>query len=281
MIGWFTILVMVCVFLFTVGLLYQYPSKATSIFVYFLVFIGWFASFAVVSLLPYDIYLAKKTEGYEDEKNFLHICWVIVYWTAFFLCWVILPVTEKFHTSGEFSFFSRLRNAVYRQLKSFLLILALGLGLFLYLYFGQDWSIKDFPELLVLMSNCWGLLLIIILLGYGLVSLPMTFWRKGSLIKTLEMLQMKSVPLDEAMIDSKDKLRKCVKKTLEIASKIPRGSPLRKYIEIILEKCPEFYKEQQRSTVPVEGEAIIEHKELVNLHKELKDAISENLRTQW
>ena len=139
MVGWFTIFMLACVFLFTIRLLYQYPSKKTPIFVYMIVLIGWFTSFGVVTLIPYDVYLANGGEG---DKEFLHFCWLVVYWTVFFLCWLILPITEKFHKSGEFTFFAKLRNAIYRQIRSFLIILAIGTAFIIYLYFFKWFSIR-------------------------------------------------------------------------------------------------------------------------------------------
>ena len=283
MVGWFAIFVLCCVFLFTVILLYQYPATGTPIIVYMVVFIGWFTSFGVVTLLPYDVYISKGGDG---DKTILHIAWVIVYWTAFSLCWLVLPVIEKYHISGEFGFFSRLRNALYRQLRSFLIIIFVGTALILYLYFTQKLTVDKIPELLVLMSNIWGLFLVIILIGYGLVSLPMTYWKLGSLETTLKTLQLKSVPLDEANIDSKYRLDQCVYSILRLSLRVPNDSPLRKFVDIIINTCPESSVDRQRALQnarrPEENSlSAVEYKNLVELHRELKSLISENQRTQW
>ena len=273
---------LVCCFCFTVLLLCQYPSKKTPVIVYILVFIGWFTPFAIVTLLPYDVYLSNGGEG---DKSLLHMAWVVVYWTAFSLCWLVLPIAEKFHTSGEFSFFSRLRNALYKQARSFLIIILVLSALVLYLYFVQNLTPARLPEILVLMSNIWGLFLVITLLGYGLVFLPKSWWNEGSLEKTLRSLQMKSVPLDEANIESRYRLDKCVEQVVNLASRIQENSPMRQYVMIVLEKCPEHALEHQRALVPTrraeEGNFTTEYQHLVNLHKELKDLISEHQRTQW
>ena len=146
MVGWFTILILCCVFLFTVFLLYQYPSKSTPAIVYIVVFIGWFTAFGIVTLIPYDVYLSNGGEG---DKDLLHTAWVVVYWIAFGLCWVILPITEKFHTSGEFTFCSKLRNALFRQLRSFLILISVLSALVLYLYFVKNFTLGQVPQMLL------------------------------------------------------------------------------------------------------------------------------------
>lgn len=278
MVGWFTILILCCVFLFTVFLLYQYPSKSTPAIVYIVVFIGWFTAFGIVTLIPYDVYLSNGGEG---DKDLLHTAWVVVYWIAFGLCWVILPITEKFHTSGEFTFCSKLRNALFRQLRSFLILISVLSALVLYLYFVKNFTLGQVPQMLVLLSNIWGLFLVIILLGFGLVFLPKTFWNEGNLEKTLRILYLKSVPLDEANIDSKYRLDQCVIKVLQISQRISEASPLKKFINKVLEKCPESSVEHQRNTRRVDESEILEYNDLVKLHKQLNDLIAENQRTQW
>jgi hypothetical protein len=194
-------------------------------------------------------------------------------------------MTEKFHTSGEFSFIFRLKSAFFRQLRSFLIIIVVGAALICYLYFVQNLTFDRIPQLLVLMTNIWGLFLLITLLGYGLVAIPMKCWRQGSLDKTLETLQLQAVPLDETCVDTKYKLDQCVIQVMNMSSKIPQGSPLRRYFDIILSKCPQESIEHQQilqnSRRQTDETGNIEHKELVNLHKNLIDLISENQRSIW
>jgi putative effector of murein hydrolase LrgA (UPF0299 family) len=284
MVSWFTIFILAIVFLFTVFLLLHYPSKKTPVFVYFLVFVGWSTSFSIVVLLPFDIFKANIDK---NAGNFtIEVAWKVVYWTTFSLCWLFLPVAEKFHTSGEFTFVSKLRNAIYRQIRSFLMIIALGIALILYLYFVEHLNSNRMLGILVLMGNIWGLFLLVTLLGFGLVSIPISCWVQGSLSQTLQNLQLKSVPLDESCIDSKYRLNQCVAKVMRYSSRISQNSNLREYISIILSKCPEDSlnhpsSSQNSRQIDSNENRNLEYNDLVALHKELKDLISENLRSEW
>jgi hypothetical protein len=53
----FTVAGLIIVFFFTAYLIYQYAAKHTPLYVYFFVFVGWFLAFAILVLVPYDVYL--------------------------------------------------------------------------------------------------------------------------------------------------------------------------------------------------------------------------------
>lgn len=86
MINWFTLVSLLVVFLFTVLLIYNYASKSTGYYVYFFVFAAYFLAFALVVLIPYDIYISISS-GPEDIKFNLSILWRVIYWVVFALCW--------------------------------------------------------------------------------------------------------------------------------------------------------------------------------------------------
>lgn len=276
MVAWFTISVLACVFFFTIYLLCQYPVRGIPLVVYFFVFTGWFASFVIVTLIPYDVFLAKGGSG---DKDLLELGWKIVYWTAFVLCWVILPITEKYHTSGEFTFFGKLKNAIFRQLRSIAIIVVLLIALSLYMIFAQGIQISRLPNILILTSNIWGLFLVIALLGYGLVFVPMAFWGEGNLEKSLKTLQLRSVFLDEAYIDSKFRLSQVISEILKLNSSVAENDPMKKNLEIMVSEFPKDFTEHQR--VRPGSNRVTTHKDLVNLHEKLKSLLSETRRDKW
>jgi hypothetical protein len=105
--------------------------------------------------------------------------WRVVYWTVFFLCWTILPVIQEYEMAGEFTFKSRLKTAVYRHVRIFILLGSLGIVLLIYLLIKNTLEVAHLPAFLMALSNCWGLFLIILLLGYGLVAIPRKLWYEG------------------------------------------------------------------------------------------------------
>lgn len=129
MLTWFTILILALVFILTCLLLFIFPTKQTPVHVYLFVFVGWFTAFVIVTLIPYDVALARGGEG---NKDFLYTCWRIVYWTVFCLCWFIMPVTMNYHQAGQFTRISKFQRAMFVYLRYHLIVAAIAGAFVLY-----------------------------------------------------------------------------------------------------------------------------------------------------
>lgn len=135
----FTVAGLVLVFFFTVYLVYHYAAKRTPLYVYFFVFIGWFFAFAILVLVPYDVYLVKPRQCL-DKTDFLggqqemKVFWELLYWTVFCLCWVVLPIIQEYEEAGEFTVKDRLKRAFKRQLKMLGIACGFGVAFIVYLY---------------------------------------------------------------------------------------------------------------------------------------------------
>ena len=81
--------------------------------------------------------------------------------------------------AGEFTLKSRLKTAIYRHVRLFVIMGSVGIVLLIYLLIAGKLEMAHLPAFLMALSNCWGLFLIIVLLGYGLVAIPRTLWYKG------------------------------------------------------------------------------------------------------
>lgn len=182
-------------------------------------FFGWFFSFLIIIVLPLDVaitfYKKCTTEEFAlrivDEKNLsgeinsqennvfnsnstsfceepggfiedklLFRLWRIVYWGSQFLTWILLPMIQSYAKAGEFTVKGRLKfalhsNAVYYgiyfSLLTFLLIYIISKGVSL--------NFASLKILIVSASNTWGIFLLVVLLGYGLIEVPRLFWRMG------------------------------------------------------------------------------------------------------
>jgi hypothetical protein len=98
---------------------------------------------------------------------------------------VILPIIQEFEMAGEFTFRAKLKTAIYRHVRVFIALGAIGSVLLIYLIIRGTLKINHLPALAMALSNCWGLFLIISLLGYGLVAIPRILWYKGDVEKWL------------------------------------------------------------------------------------------------
>ena len=100
MISWLSIVLIIAVFAFSIWLIYKYASKKTPYHILGFVFIGYFFSFFVVVVLPFDVYTAIAG----NSNSSLYDMWLVVYWVSFALCWFLLPMMKEIEMAGEGSF---------------------------------------------------------------------------------------------------------------------------------------------------------------------------------
>ncbi|CAK5026621.1 unnamed protein product [Meloidogyne enterolobii] len=121
----------------------------------------------------------EEPGGFIEDKLLFRL-WRIVYWGSQFLTWILLPMIQSYAKAGEFNVKGRLKfalhsNAVYYgiyfSLLTFLLIYIVSKGVSL--------NFASLKILVVSASNTWGIFLLVVLLGYGLIEVPRLFWRMG------------------------------------------------------------------------------------------------------
>lgn len=189
--------------------------------------------------------------------------------------------------SGEFIWLSKLKSAFYRHLRGFLITGTLGIICLIYLYFSKKLTISNTPIFLMVLSNCWGLLLIIVLLGYGVVEIPRQFWNAGNVTVQLSTLYMKIHTLSEEMIEVKYSLDETVKLLNAASYLLPKNSQLQEQLNFILSLCPIEILEHQRAmqshlSKDAAGQlGNITEDTLVKLHKEIKVNLSEYNRSKY
>ncbi|KAG1656278.1 LMBR1 domain-containing protein 2 [Nymphon striatum] len=186
--------------------------------------------------------------------------WKVVYWTSQALTWLILPLMQSYSTAGDFTVSGKLKtalieNAIYYG--SYLFIVGL---LLIYVAARPDLALdgSKLKIICITASNTWGLFLLVLLLGYGLVE---------------------KSEAEEALEDVLDDIQRS-------ADSIQEGYPLRPYIEVILSKCPISWRNSQANRRPIyrEDERTMTEtpteKSLVRLHKQLIQTMQTHHRTQ-
>mmetsp|Transcript_5562 Transcript_5562/g.8221 ORF Transcript_5562/g.8221 Transcript_5562/m.8221 type:complete len:642 (-) Transcript_5562:117-2042(-) len=222
-----------CIALFTLAasLVRHYASPRVSIPVKLLATIAFALGFGGVALLPIDLrFMAYVSSGssditdeydgvYEslddvqmsnadsnifsespDEKNETYVPWQVTYWSTFLLAWLVLPITRESLLSGEFTAAARVKNGARKSARGILILLVLAvvaiIALGIYLR-----SLHVIPVLMAL-GNTYGLLLVSLLLGYGLVDLPKQLWKKTFPEDELRRARIMAVGADEALFDA-------------------------------------------------------------------------------
>ena len=71
------------------------------------------------------------------SQKALQVIWSVFYWTAFALCWAVLPFLMSYVQTGEFTVKSKMRWALRDNLKYYGLVGLLGILFLIYLWFNN------------------------------------------------------------------------------------------------------------------------------------------------
>eukprot|EP00804_Cyclotella_cryptica_P011084 CCRYP_013543-RA/>CCRYP_013543-RA protein AED:0.18 eAED:0.18 QI:543/1/1/1/0.66/0.5/4/285/692 len=230
----------------------HYAKRSTSIFVISLSILSFGLGSAAVALLPIDLSYASITAesnntatiNYDavdasnqtnDEKtssiadptvtNPTYIPWQVTYWTTFFLAWFILPITRETLHSGQFTLFSQLKEGVSTSLRGIGIMIVVGILVVIVMAI----RMHSFHLVTVLMpvlmawGNTYGLVLVSLLLGNGLVNIPKKYWRQAHPGNELRRIRIVACGAEEELFDAVMDLEDAERKIEEVCAAVVQG----------------------------------------------------------
>ena len=247
---------LVVTFLIVFYLIHKFGNfKQQNIFTTIATFIAWYFSFTIIFLLPLDVSSATYRQckydnitecvepiGFMENETFILI-WRIIYWSSQALTWLILPFIQSYVQSGEFTIQGKIRRAFIANAIYYGIYLAI-LG-FLLIYVVIKQKINDASQLKVIgitASNTWGLFLLILLLGFGLIDFPRSLWFKSDYTLYLKQSYFQLAKIHTEKCEAEEELEDLESEIKQLAQKIKYNHPYRKFIEVIIKKCPDEYR---------------------------------------
>lgn len=197
------------------------------------IWLSFFLAFSVVLLLPFDIANARVTVPAAGDVvvvngEMLAFCWKAVYWTAFVMTWLVLGLQQRAMGSGGFTVRRRLELALRAEARFYLISLALFV-IFVLANVSSKGLVKglwyighDFPGFCTGLSHTTALLLLVFLLGFGLVELPRSLWRRGDLNRRLDHLYLNATATSAAARDANMAVRPFAEAALSIAQDVAK-----------------------------------------------------------
>jgi len=213
--------------------------------------------------------------------------WRVIYWTSQAMTWLILPVMQSYATAGEFTVAGKIKssliaNAIYYG--TYLLIFGVCL---IYVAIRPDlhFNFSQLKVLAITASNTWGLFLLVLLLGYGLVDLPRSLWDASRRGVVLQKTYFKAAKLSTEKSEAEENLEDILDDVKKAADTIKYNHPLRKCVDTILQKCPESVQNSVQRNMddyedynnPTETPT---EKSLIRLHKSVIKRSQHYRRTQ-
>ncbi|XP_060950348.1 G-protein coupled receptor-associated protein LMBRD2B [Limanda limanda] len=219
------------------------------------------------------------------------VFWRVVYWTSQCLTWLLLPFMQSYARSGGFSITGKIKTALIENAIYYGTYLLIFGSLLIYVAVHPNWHLSwyELQTIGITAANTWGLFLLVLLLGYGLVEIPRSYWNSSRHAHLLIKTYFKASKLMTEKADAEENLEDVMEEVRKVSEAVKYNHPLRKFIDTILRKCPVDYQEKmgrnmddyedfddKQNTYPSE-------RSLVKLHKQVIYAVQRHNRTrvQW
>lgn len=216
--------------------------------------------------------------------------WRVVYWTSQVLTWIILPLLQSYCMAGDFTVLRKLKSSFVENLIFY------GIGAVTFLFFlvyaaiHRPLDMEYIKVSCITASNTWGLLLLSVLLGYGLVEIPKSVYEASKQNRKLKYLYFKVAKLSAEKVEAEEKLEDALDQIQHTYEAVVTNHPhLKKYMDIILSKCPQDWAnriivrysdlEEGGPTISSRG-ATYSESDLVRLHKNILKSSQAFHRTQ-
>ncbi|ULU06082.1 hypothetical protein L3Y34_018166 [Caenorhabditis briggsae] len=306
------------VFLLTSYLLNKYSTiRKQNPIVTISTFIGWYFSLIIVFVLPLDVAITFFHKCENDRQRVLNTTstpapivpecelpggyvpddvlfdlWRVVYWSAQILTWLILPLLQSYVTAGNFTIFGKIRAAVINNTVYYAIYSLCFLAILIYAMFkGVSINIENLKVILVSASNTWGLFLLVVLLGHGLVELPRSLWHHGNRHYRLRKTYFDIEKLASEKSEAEENVKEIYKKVRVLFNSMKNDqNGQRRKVRTILSKFSDDVIDQLFPSRQVIDNASMEEigdycseAKLINLHKKTIYAVQtlNNATAQW
>lgn len=270
---------------------YSNPRR-TQYFVSFIVWFGWFFSFAIVFFVPMDIAASRHEACHtlidsekpsdcqepvvELETRGMEIVWIILYWTIYILCWVVYPISQSYVVAAEFTIHERFVRALKENLILYSVMGFVGLVFLGWLLAYSKINFTSITAVAMAASNVYGLFLLFCLLSYGLVEIPKKLWRQRNRALILKSVQFEAVGLLEELKKTKEELQTTLKLVKAYSDAVESESPFRPFMDTIIKECPAEY----HSLLGGAGQVDQTYNSFVKLHGRVMWATMDYARTR-
>ncbi|XP_017269356.1 G-protein coupled receptor-associated protein LMBRD2B [Kryptolebias marmoratus] len=215
----------------------------------------------------------------------LPVFWRVVYWTSQFLTWLLLPFMQSYAQSGAFSRVGKIKTALIENAIYYGTYLLIFISLLIYVAAHPKWKLR-WPEIQTIgiaAANTWGLFLLVLLLGYGLVEIPRSYWLSSSHDFLLAKAYFKIAKLATEKATAEENLADVMEEVAEVHESVRFNHIFRKHVDTILTKCPIKYQEEMGRNVESSRREYVSlptKNGLIKLHKKVISAVQRHSQTQ-
>jgi len=189
--------------IFTIILYFYYIKKDTNFLVNLISILIWYCSFVLIILITYDI---SNNNIEKNNKLLFHILtysYKSIYWIIFFNAWIILPLLTDYELSGELTIKNKFKASIKSNLifYSVVFIIAIVGGIiFLINYYSYFNNFKAIIGFFIEVSNMFGLLLVMLLLGFSLAKVSKDIYSYYDINNNINFIEWNHANFDDNLI---------------------------------------------------------------------------------
>lgn len=218
----------------------------------------------------------------------LPVFWRVVYWTSQCLTWLLLPFMQSYARSGGFSILGKIKTALIENAIYYGTYLIIFCSLLIYVAVHPQWQLtwQGLQTISIAAANTWGLFLLVLLLGYGLVEIPCLYWNSSRHGYLLAKTYFKVAKLATEKSDAEENMDDAMEEVANVNESVGYSHPLRNNIDTILRKCPMEIQEKMVRLNAEDSEdestqrTYPSKRSLVKLHKQVIYAGQRHSQTQ-
>lgn len=147
------------------------------------------------------------TERVVMRNGPLERMWWVVYWVTAVLTYVLIPVVQEYVAAGEFTRRARLRTAIVVNLVFYAVIAVLAAGGLVYVLFFAGMKLAELIPIGITAANTYGLVLVVLLIGYGSAEVPRSLWQASNAAGELRRQEFAAPEVEATVFDARTQLQ--------------------------------------------------------------------------
>lgn len=249
-------------------------------------FVAYFIPFSIIVILPLDLvstqYRACLRLGVECIEPHAHVAedvllvfWNVAYWIMFNVQMFVVPIMQGYVRSGNTRFLKRVADGIRENLYFYAGCGGAGVVGIIYAIYGLQVRASVLIDLAIPLANAYGLVLLTLLMGYGLIEVPRGLWFNADTKWVLRFIESSVIAKKEAAIEYEAEVYETARIIAIASKKIDLASPLRPLLDLILKLCPLSLQDRNAGTNLDSNETLLkfDEKQLVVLHARIKAAV--------
>ncbi|XP_068167831.1 G-protein coupled receptor-associated protein LMBRD2B-like isoform X2 [Antennarius striatus] len=198
---------------------------------------------------------------------------------------LLLPFMQSYARSGAFSRVGKIKTALIENAIYYGTYLLVFISLLIYVMSHPRWKFTwtELQTIGITAANTWGLFLLVLLLGYGLVEIPRFYWLSSSHDYLLAKSYFKVAKMAAEKVEAEENLANVMEDVQSVHRSVRLNHSLRNCMDTILTKCPTEYREEIETNLERssgENNVFPTKSHLVNLHKKVIWTVQRHSQTQ-